>query len=159
MNNLNCPFDNIGYDLIYNISMYLDMNNLHIFSQVCKSFNLHKVDIMDTAYLKTDNCLRNLYNIMTDEDTRKLNTSAIFIFNRVPFTKTILDKYNIYNNLVKHILYKCDHYYLYNNNNANICEICYTIYEQYKLNNNKKTFINMKLETSWLSSIVMNLYH
>lgn len=152
--------DAAGPDVIYKVSSYLDMRGVHAFGQACKAFESNRVDTLDVAKIKTSRCLADFYEVINHADTRALNVSPADLVNKVPFIKTLVDEYQVYDKLVREVLYRCQHGSSCGEAGTDICEVCTTIYYQYERHwKGKKIFGDLTKPASWMTAVAMCLYH
>ena len=145
--------------IIYKVEKYLDVDDLLSLMRVSKFINTHMSKIKEVVKNKTKKEIDKLYEVLHNKEVVELNTTSTNILNQVPLFNKIINEPLIYAPLMDYILNNCNH----SDDENHKCEICSTILLSYKSHtkqiNYPIQFSLMNIPESFITGIVMMLYH
>ena len=154
----NTQLNLLNYDfIIYEILNVLSLSDLNTFSQLCNETQI-LCDFKKSTKHYTKNNIKRLYNYMTLPKVINLNISNIIAINENSYVSKFIKYPNIFKTFLVSATDDCDHDTIDSENTK--CDICKCIQQLYIFHiNGNKTFSMMSVDASYLSSIVMTLYH
>jgi hypothetical protein len=151
----------LDYDfIIYCVSDFLDLSGLNIFYQLCSKThtNQHLYNFKNHIKNYTKNNIKQLCDYMILPKVISLNVNVVDILNENNYVHKFIKYPNIFMQNIISVTNDCNHN-ITNSKNI-ICDICKFTQSLYISHiNGDKIFNNMNVESSFLTSLMMTLYH
>jgi len=142
--------------IILHMSEFLDLPSLNSLSQLCKETK--KICCFEKAlkYYATNN-IKKLYNFLMLPKVQCIQISGALAIAENPYIIKFIKYPGIFKNFIVSTTSNCSHVDLDVDSQCDVCSTMCSLYIQHI--NGNKIFTNMNIYSSYVTSVVMTLYH